>query len=122
VLLERYGVLMRELVTRETNAPPWRELLGSLRRMEHRGEVRGGRFVSGTIGEQFALPDAVESLRAHRHRPPDGHVIRISAADPLNLAGILVPGDRVPAQSGRSIAWQDGVPLPSCPSTDRRAG
>jgi ATP-dependent Lhr-like helicase len=109
MLLRRYGIVFRELLTRETNLAKWRELLITLRRLEDRGEIRGGRFVSGFLGEQFALPVAVESLRAIRNRQPYGEVLAISAADPLNLVGIVVPGERVPANSGRVVAFRDGV-------------
>jgi ATP-dependent Lhr-like helicase len=109
MLLRRYGVVFRELVARESNVPVWRDLLIAFRRLEDRGDVRGGRFVAGFIGEQFALPIAVESLRALRHRAPTGEVVTVSAADPLNLVGILVPGDRVPAISGRTVSFKDGV-------------
>jgi ATP-dependent helicase Lhr and Lhr-like helicase len=109
MLLRRYGVVFREVLTRETNLPPWRDLLIVYRRLEDRGDVRGGRFVSGFVGEQFALPIAVESIRAARHRLPDPAPITISAADPLNLVGILVPGDRVPAISGRTVTFQRGA-------------
>jgi ATP-dependent Lhr-like helicase len=111
VLLRRYGVVLRELTVREALAPPWRHLLVALRRMEARGEIRGGRFVSGLIGEQFALPEAVEALRAARRQPDDGGIVLIAAADPLNLVGILTPGARVPATSGQVIAFQRGVPI-----------
>jgi ATP-dependent Lhr-like helicase len=109
MLLGRYGIVFRELLTRETILPKWRELLITLRRLEDRGEIRGGRFVSGFLGEQFALPVAVESLRAMRKQQPSGEIITVSAADPLNLAGIVVPGERVPANSGRVVAFRDGV-------------
>jgi ATP-dependent Lhr-like helicase len=109
MLLRRYGIAFRELLTREAILPKWRELLITLRRLEDRGEIRGGRFVSGFLGEQFALPVAVESLRALRSQPPSSEVITISAADPLNLVGIVVPGERVPANSGRVVAFRDGV-------------
>jgi ATP-dependent helicase Lhr and Lhr-like helicase len=109
MLLRRYGVVFRDELTRETNLPKWRELLMGFRRLEDRGEVRGGRFVDGFLGEQFALPIAVESLRATRKLPLSGEVIVVSAADPLNLVGVLVPGERVPAISGRSVAFRDGV-------------
>ena len=109
MLLHRYGVVFRELLTRESLLPRWREVLIALRRLEDRGEVRGGRFVSGVLGEQFALPVAVESLRASRSEEPTGEVITVSAADPLNLVGILVPGDRVSATSGALVAFRDGV-------------
>lgn len=108
MLLGRYGVVFRELLVRESVLPKWRELLLTFRRLEDRGEVRGGRFISGFIGEQFALPEAVESLRAIRNAPPSGETITVSAADPLNLAGIIVPGERVPAISGNTVAFRDG--------------
>jgi ATP-dependent Lhr-like helicase len=107
MLLARYGVLFRDLLARESNAPKWRELLGLLRRLEARGQVRGGRFVTGFGGEQFALPEAVESLReARKHESP--HEIAVAAADPLNLAGIVVPGERVPAVPGREVRYRNG--------------
>jgi ATP-dependent Lhr-like helicase len=109
VLLERYGVVFRELLVRESMLPRWRDMLISFRRLEDRGEIRGGRFISGFIGEQFALPVAVESLRAMKSLPPTGEIITISAADPLNLAGIVVPGERVPAISGKHVSFKDGV-------------
>jgi ATP-dependent Lhr-like helicase len=109
VLLNRYGVVFRELLARESMLPSWREVLITFRRLEDRGEIRGGRFISGFIGEQFALPIAVESLRAMKNAPPSGEIITISAADPLNLAGIVVPGERVPAISGRQVSFRDGV-------------
>jgi ATP-dependent helicase Lhr and Lhr-like helicase len=111
MLLARYGVVFRELLARETMLPRWRELLLTFRRLEDRGEVRGGRFVSGFIGEQFALPMAVESLRATRNAPAANGVVTIAAADPLNLVGIVLPGDRVPANSGKTIAFRDGVSI-----------
>jgi ATP-dependent Lhr-like helicase len=109
MLLKRYGIVFRDVLARETNLPTWRELLTAFRRLEDRGEIRGGRFVDGFLGEQFALPVAVESLRAMRKLPPSGETITISAADPLNLVGILVPGERVPAISGRTVEFRDGV-------------
>ena len=109
MLLKRYGVVFRDVLARETNLPKWRELQIGFRRLEDRAEVRGGRFVSGFLGEQFALPVAVESLRAVRKFQPVGETITLSAADPLNLVGILVPGDRVPAISGRTVTFRDGV-------------
>jgi len=111
MLLARYGVVFRDLLARETIVPKWRELFIAFRRLEDRGEVRGGRFVSGFIGEQFALPVAVESLRALRKLEPAGETITLSAADPLNLVGILVPGERVPAISGRFVTYRDGVAI-----------
>ena len=109
MLLRRYGVVFRDLLVRETNLPRWRDLQMAFRRLEDRGEIRGGRFVSGFLAEQFALPVAVESLRATRAMPPSGETVTLSAADPLNLAGILVPGERVPAISGKVVAFRDGV-------------
>ena len=109
MLLNRYGVVFRDILVREALLPRWREVLIALRRLEDRGEVRGGRFVSGFVGEQFALPVAVESLRASRAQQPTGETITLSAADPLNLVGILVPGERVPAISGRFVSFRDGV-------------
>jgi ATP-dependent Lhr-like helicase len=111
MLLRRYGVVFRELLARETLPPRWRELLIAFRRLEDRGEVRGGRFVSGLLGEQFALPVAVESLRAMRHSQASGETITVSAADPMNLVGILVPGERVAAISGNRVTFRDGVPV-----------
>src|SRR6266536_3552667 len=109
MLLRRYGVAFRDLLVRETNLPRWRELQIAFRRLEDRSEVRGGRFVDGFLGEQFALPVAVESLRAHRRLPLSGERVTIAAADPLNLVGIVVPGERIPAISGRSVTFRDGV-------------
>jgi ATP-dependent Lhr-like helicase len=109
--LRRYGVVCRRVLARETNAAPWRLLVRVYRRLELRGEIRGGRFVSGTSGEQFALPEAVTRLREIRRTPPDGGLIVISGADPLNLAGILTSGDRVRATAGTRIVYRDGVPL-----------
>jgi len=111
MLLKRYGIVFRELLTRESILAKWRELLMTFRRLEDRGEIRGGRFVSGFLGEQFALPLAVESLRARRKREPTGEITTISAADPLNLVGIVVPGGRVAANSGKLVAFRDGVGL-----------
>jgi ATP-dependent Lhr-like helicase len=91
--------------------PKWRELLYAFRRLEDRGEIRGGRFVDGYLGEQFALPVAVESLRSSRQLPPTGETLTLSAADPLNLVGILVPGERVAAISGKYVTYKDGVPV-----------
>ena len=112
MLLKRYGIVFRDLLARETNLPKWRELQMGFRRLEDRGEIRGGRFVDGFIGEQFALPVAVESLRATRKMPLTGETITVSAADPLNLVGILVPGERVPAISGRTVRFRDGIAVP----------
>ena len=109
MLLRRYGIVIRDLLAREANLPSWRELLMAFRRLEDRGEIRGGRFVDGFLGEQFALPIAVESVRAMRSLSLSGESITVSAADPLNLVGILVPGERVPAISGKTVSYRDGV-------------
>jgi ATP-dependent Lhr-like helicase len=111
MLLQRYGVVFREVLAREIIVPKWREILITLRRLEDRGEIRGGRFVSGFLGEQFALPVAVDSLRAMRHQTPTGEFVTISASDPLNLAGIVLPGERTPANSGKILALRDGIPV-----------
>jgi ATP-dependent helicase Lhr and Lhr-like helicase len=108
-LLKRYGVVFRDLLSREANLPKWRELQIAFRRLEDRGEIRGGRFVDGFIGDQFALAVAVESLRAARNMPETGESITLSAADPLNLAGVLVPGERTPAISGKTVSFRDGA-------------
>ena len=112
-LLLRWGVVFRDLIARETLVPPWRELLAALRRMEARGEIRGGRFVAGFVGEQFARSEAVASLRRVRrntgHAPDDG-ALRVAAADPLNLVGIITPGIRVSALSGDPVEVVGPVP------------
>ena len=99
------------MLLRETNAAPWRELTRVYRRLEARGEIRGGRFVTGASGEQFALPSAVERLREVRRSAPDDRVIVISGADPLNLIGTLTSGDRVRAVMSTTIAFRRGVPV-----------
>jgi len=112
VLLRRYGVVFRRLLTREAPwMPPWHALLRALRRLEAQGQVRGGRFVAGVSGEQYALPDAVGTLRAVRKRKGEGEWVVLSAADPLNLAGIVTPGTRVPALAGNRLLLADGVPV-----------
>ena len=110
VLLRRYGVVFRKLLEREDGLPPWRELYYVLRRLEARGEVRGGRFVSGFSGEQFALPEAAAALRKTAHAPGRERVA-ISAVDPLNLAGIVTPGDKVPRLPGNRLLFEGGVPV-----------
>jgi ATP-dependent Lhr-like helicase len=110
-LLFRYGVVFRDLVQRENIAVPWRDILRALRRMEARGSVRGGRFVAGFYGEQYARPEAVESLRKVRRAEKKGELVRISAVDPLNLTGSITPGARVPALHTRHVLYRDGVPL-----------
>nr|WP_283254305.1 DEAD/DEAH box helicase [Ramlibacter paludis] len=110
VLLRRYGVLFRKLLEREDGLPPWRELYYVLRRLEARGEVRGGRFVSGFSGEQFALPEAAAALRSTA-RDEGRERVAISAVDPLNLAGIITPGDKVPRLPGNRLLYEAGVPI-----------
>ncbi|OTP69670.1 DEAD/DEAH box helicase [Caballeronia sordidicola] len=111
-LLRRYGVVFWRLLDREADwLPPWRDLLRVFHRLEARGEIRGGRFVAGLSGEQFALPEAVPLLRDMRNRPADGSLIAISAVDPLNLAGTLLPGEKVPAIPGNRVLYRDGVPV-----------
>jgi ATP-dependent Lhr-like helicase len=112
-LLQRYGVVFRDLVTRESSLPPWRDVLVALRRLEARGEIRGGRFVSGFVGEQFALPEALDELRGVRNPAPAPCVCRVAATDPLNLVGILAPGPRVPAVVGNAVLYLDGHPVAS---------
>jgi ATP-dependent Lhr-like helicase len=115
-LLARWGVVFRDLLARETFTVPWREVLWALRRMEARGTIRGGRFVGGFSGEQYALPEAVDALRAVRKQERIGETITISAADPLNLAGIVLPGPRVPALRTNAVTYVDGVPEHSTPA------
>jgi len=109
-LLRRYGVLFRELIARESSAPSWRSILEVCRRLEARGEIRGGRFVNGFVGQQFALPEAVDLLRATRRSAKNDETVIVSSADPLNLIGILTPGPRVSPYSGQAIAYTNGVP------------
>ena len=108
--VKRYGVVFRDLLARETQAPPWRDLVRIYRRLEMSGELRGGRFVGGFVGEQFAMPDAVDALRAARREPKRGEIVRLSACDPLNLVGIITPGARVPAAQPNTVVYEDGVP------------
>jgi ATP-dependent Lhr-like helicase len=110
-LLRRYGVVFRRMLTREAGAAPWRELAMVYRRLEARGEIRGGRFVSGMSGEQFALPEAVDTLREVRRMRGDGRLVAISAADPLNLAGVVTAGERIRLAGRNRIVYRDGVPL-----------
>ncbi|HEX8155548.1 MAG TPA: ATP-dependent DNA helicase, partial [Thermoanaerobaculia bacterium] len=110
-LLDRYGIVFRRLLAREPNAAPWRELSRVYRRLEARGEIRGGRFVHGMSGEQFALPDAVEKMREIRRGAPSRELVCISAADPLNLVGIITSDERIRASAGTRIAYRDGVPV-----------
>ena len=111
-LLLRYGVVFWRLLEREAAwLPPWRDLLRVYRRLESRGDIRGGRFVAGFSGEQFALPDAVATLREVRRQPACGALVSLSGADPLNLAGILTPGPRLAALTGNRLLYRDGVPI-----------
>jgi ATP-dependent Lhr-like helicase len=112
-LLARYGVVFRDLLVRETALPPWRDLAMALRRLEARGEIRGGRFVTGFVGEQFALPEALDELRAVRQPPAAPELCRVAATDPLNLVGIVSPGPRVPAVIGNAVLYRDGVAVAS---------
>jgi ATP-dependent Lhr-like helicase len=108
-LLRRYGVVFRRLLQRETAGVPWRDVVRVYRRLEARGEIRGGRFVTGMSGEQFALPDAVARLREVRRTPSDDRLVTISGADPLNLTGIITAGDRIRASAGTRIVYRNGV-------------
>jgi ATP-dependent Lhr-like helicase len=110
LILNRYGIVFREVAMREPLAPPWRDLLRAYRRMEARGEIRGGRFLGGQVGEQFALPEAVDLARAVRRTPKLGARVHLAAVDPLNLTGIVTPGPRVPAQIGNYLTYVDGLP------------
>ncbi|HXQ90075.1 MAG TPA: DEAD/DEAH box helicase [Acidimicrobiales bacterium] len=111
-LLARWGVVFWDLMARETLALPWREVVWALRRLEARGLVRGGRFVTGPAGEQYALPEAVEELRRVRRTERTGQTVRLNAADPLNLVGIILPGPRVTAVRTNSVTYRDGLPVP----------
>jgi ATP-dependent Lhr-like helicase len=108
-LLSRWGVVFRDLLARESLAIAWRDVLWALRRLEARGMVLGGRHVAGFAGEQFALPEAAEQLRALGKRAADGVTVQLSATDPLNLTGVILPGPRIPAQHARTITLKDGV-------------
>jgi ATP-dependent helicase Lhr and Lhr-like helicase len=110
-LLQRYGVVFRRILDREAMNIPWRDLLRALRRLEARGEIRGGRFIGGFTGEQFALPDAVQLLRSIRRTAPDGSLISVSAADPLNLLGIILPTGRLSPSASNRVLYRDGVPI-----------
>ncbi|HLK93708.1 MAG TPA: DEAD/DEAH box helicase [Polyangia bacterium] len=110
--IKRYGVVFRDLLAREGQAPAWRDLVRVYRRMEMSGELRGGRLVGGFVGEQFAAPEAVDALRATRRQERRGEVVRLSACDPLNLVGIISPGPRVQATLANTVVYVDGVPQP----------
>ena len=115
-LLDRYGVVFRDVVRRESFRLPWRDVLRALRRLEARGDVRGGRFVAGFAGEQFALPDAVNALRRARRDQDSGETLRLAAVDPLNLTGVITPAARIPAQPGRALTLVNGWPPPPDPA------
>ncbi len=111
-LLRRWGVVLWKLVAAEAPwLPPWRDILMCCRRLEARGEIRGGRFVAGFSGEQYATPEAVSLLRDIRRKPHDGQFIALSAADPLNLVGVITPETRVPALTGNRVLYKDGLPI-----------
>jgi ATP-dependent Lhr-like helicase len=112
----------RDLLAREGRAPAWRELAMVFRKLEARGEIRGGRFIAGTTGEQFAQPESVDLLRAVRREKPDGTRVRLSPADPLNLIGIVTPGSRIPGTARGTIVLKDGVPEDVADSGDARTG
>ena len=120
-LLARWGVVFWDLVARENLALPWREVVWALRRLEARGVVRGGRFVTGPSGEQYALPEAIEELRRVRRSARNGETVRLNGADPLNLVGIVLPGARVTAVRTNSVTYRDGLPVPD-EETDSRGG
>jgi ATP-dependent helicase Lhr and Lhr-like helicase len=110
-LLRRWGVIFWRLLAREADwLPPWRDLLTCCRRLEARGEIRGGRFVASVTGEQFAAPEAIGLLREARRKPREGHYVSLSGSDPLNLVGIITPGARLPALAGNRVLYRDGVP------------
>jgi ATP-dependent Lhr-like helicase len=111
-LLRRWGVVFWRLLAREADwLPPWRDLLTCCRRLEARGEIRGGRFVASVTGEQYAAPEAIGLLREARRRPREGHYVSLSGSDPLNLVGIITPGARLPALAGNRLLYRDGVPV-----------
>ncbi len=113
-LLGRYGVVFWRLTAREAAwLPPWRDLARVYRRLESRGEIRGGRFVAGVTGEQFALPEAIAAMREVRRRPGDGRWVSLSGADPLNLVGVMTPGARLAGLTANRVVYRDGVPVAS---------
>ena len=121
-LLARWGVVFGDLRAMETLAVPWRDILWALRRLEARGVVRGGRFVTGFTGEQFALPAAVDEIRRVRRRERNGERVEVSATDPLNLTGLVTPGPRIPAVATRTVTYIDGLPQADPAGAHRRAG
>jgi ATP-dependent Lhr-like helicase len=118
LLLQRYGVVFYDLLQRESFTLPWREVLKALRRLEARGAVRGGRFVSGFVGEQYALPEAVDALRRVRREERSGERVWVPATDPMNLAGVVIPGARIPAQPGKGVLFIDGLPSEAPPERE----
>jgi ATP-dependent Lhr-like helicase len=111
-LLRRYGVVFWRMLEREADwLPPWRDLLRAYRRLEARGDIRGGRFVAGFSGEQYALPEAIGMLRDARRKDSAGALVSLSGADPLNLVGILTPGPRLAALTGNRLLLRDGLPI-----------
>jgi ATP-dependent Lhr-like helicase len=110
-LLRRYGVVFRRLVARETLLTPWRDILRVFRRLEARGEIRGGRFVGGFSGEQYALAEAIGLLRSVRREAPTGELVAVSGADPLNLVGIITPGEVIAGLATNRILYRDGIPV-----------
>jgi ATP-dependent Lhr-like helicase len=111
-LMRRYGIVFWRMLEREAAwLPPWRDLIRVYRRLEARGEIRGGRFVAGFSGEQFALPEAIGALREIRRNPGSGEFVSLSGADPLNLVGILTPGPKLAALTGNRVLYRDGIPL-----------
>ena len=119
-LLARYGVVVRRLLDREPPLAPWRDVARVLRRLEMRGEVRGGRFLQGASGEQFALPQAVEALRSTRRRESDGSLLAVGAGDPLNLTGVITPGERIATSPANVVLYRDGVPVAARLGRERR--
>jgi ATP-dependent Lhr-like helicase len=119
-LLRRYGVVFRRLLEREALAGSWYELGRIYRRWEARGEIRGGYFVGGVSGEQFALPEAIGLLRSLRKAPLKEELVTLSAADPLNLLGILIPGPRIAALTANRILFRDGLPIAALESGEIR--
>jgi len=120
ILLKRYGVVFKRLLEREGITLPWRVLLRMYHRLEARGEIRGGRFVAGISGEQFSLPEAVGMLRAIRREGAQESMISVSAADPLNLAGVITPGNRLTSHTSNRLLYQDGIPIAVLESGETR--
>jgi ATP-dependent Lhr-like helicase len=120
ILLKRYGVVFKRLLEREGLLLPWRELLRIYHRLEARGEIRGGRFVAGISGEQFALAEAVGMVRSIRRAPAIENLISVSAADPLNLVGVITPGGRLAAHSANRVLYRDGAPVTVLESGETR--